>query len=144
MVNLEIELNKLKEVVKDHPIILSKSLEKGVEIPILLALWEQNLKRATYRLLSYVFRSEKGIFRKREDGSIKVYTPSQLFIRLKGHPLKKRKRDLKELEFKEFNIDAKNFVVKAYQIIYDAYLKEYVEEDRKKRAPMSKLLSLRR
>jgi hypothetical protein len=135
-VNLEEELGKLRRVTEENPDLSHhKVAEDRVETCLSLAMGNNQLNRDVYRLLSYVFiNSNRGPLQERKNKSIKVYTPNQLFKRIRGWKLKKRSRELKELGFNGFNIDAKNFIVNAYNIIYDAYLKEQAEQDIKTRS----------
>ena len=85
-----------------------------------------------------------GPFKRRADKSVRAYSPKDFYRRLRGMPgflnssyIKER---CKRMGFKGgFNIDAKNFIVNAYKIIYDAYIKDQAEEDIRKRDICSEL-----
>lgn len=161
MEKLEVELGKIKKSIEENPDLyasrdafnLSRTTRSGGKIHRALKAFanlaekyevDKNVCRLVFTCLYY----PRGPFRIRDDKSIQVYTPSQLFKRLRGiHVIREpigAEKISKRLGFTGFDLKAKNFVANVYKLFYDAYLKDYVEKERERRAPMKELLFMRR
>lgn len=140
MINLENQLEKFRETAEKNPNLAQDSkvgFRRDLINLIKRFLGEaknRHVKEGVCNLVYYLTLNNPRCYR--IEPTFKIDTPPEFYKGLKSTiwlselilPY------LSEIGFKKgFNIDAKNFVANIYKIIYDAYLKEYAEEERKVR-----------